>query len=254
MGYWINHNIRAEGSKEDIEALASKLTQRRPKSLNDEGDIVWSEEEFSFYNIISPPEEMIKSGEWWEEEGNQWKQQHWQCYDAPAEEFDVFTPFGSNNSNTRMLTIRIDTKYDWPVDIFHELIRQYPSIKFSIWSEGEESEAIHITGVQGSYSQVDYPSPNSHADWESRGDIDSCWCGSYDNPDDWYEDCPRDDPKTYKVVVTHTHYVKALSMKDAALAVEAYDNNFNMPEDTEMVKYSIIPNVLAELVDKEEVK
>ena len=253
MGYWINHHIRAEGDKEDIEALASKLIQRRPKELNDEGDIVWSEEEFSFYNIISPPEEMLMSGRWWEQEGQDWRQFNWDCYDAPAEEFDVFQPYAhtipSIQSNTRVLTIRISTKYDWPVDIFHELIRQYPSIKFSVWSEGEESEAVEIKGSQGVSSQKDYPSPNSHADWIERGDIDSCYCANYDE-ENWYSDCPKDEPGIYKIQLTYTHYIKANNAELAEEMVVAYDNGFDMPSDVEILKYAITPKFLTELVEE----
>jgi hypothetical protein len=247
MGYWINHHIRAEGSKESIEALASKLTQRRPKDLNDDKDIIWSEEEFSFYNIISPPEEMLMSGKWWDQEGQDWRHFNWDCYDAPAEEFDMFTPFGSYNSNARVLTIRISTKYDWPVNIFHELIRQYPSLDFSIWSEGEESEAVEIKGANGTSTQKDYPSPNSHADWVQRDELDSCRCTNYDE-EDWFADCPKDEPGIYKVQLTYTHYIKADNAELAEEMVVAYDNGFDMPSDVEILKYAIAPKFLTELV------
>ena len=141
MGYWINHNINITGNKEHIEALASMLTQRRPKKLNDEGDIEWSEEEFSFYNILPPPEEMLMSGNWWNQVGQDWRYVNWECYDAPAEEFYVSNPQGPPGVSLRSsLTIRLSTKYDWPVRIFHDLIKQNPYLQFNIWSEGEESE------------------------------------------------------------------------------------------------------------------
>jgi hypothetical protein len=248
MGYWISHNINISGSKEDIDALASKLRQRRPESLNDEGDIVWSEEEFSFYNILPPPEEMLISGDWWDKVGKDWREYHWGCYDAPAEEFDVYhhapvVPMASS------LHIRMSTKYEWPVGIFHKLIKQYPNLRFSIWSEGEESEAIEISGSGGVSTQRDYPSPASHADWEERGDEDSCRCGWADD-DDWYDDCPRDDLGLYKVELTYVHYVKAHSMELATEAIKAYDNGFDMPSNTEIVKYAIAPNSLTVPVDE----
>jgi hypothetical protein len=249
MGYWISHYIRATGNKEDIDAYVSKLTQRRPKKLNDEGDVVWSEEEFSFYNITPPPEEMIQSGEWWGEAGNHWRNVNWQCYDAPAEEMDTFNVGGGSVS-----AIRISTKYDWPVSVFHELINQHPKLDFDIWSEGEECEAVEIKGSNGSWTQTEYETPNCHADWEARDNLDSCWCSNYDDENDWYEDCPRETLEVYRVIVTHTHYVKATSSETASLAAIAYDNNFDMPSNTEMVKYSIVPNMLAEPVGEEEVK
>jgi len=249
MGYWISHYIRATGNKEDIDAYVSKLTQRRPKKLNDEGDIVWSEEEFSFYNITPPPEEMIQSGEWWDKEGEFWRAQNWECYDAPAEEVDNF-----NVGSGSVCSIRMSTKYEWPIKVFHELIKEYPELEFNIWSEGEESEAVELVGVSGVVTQTNYEAPNSHADWDARDNLDSCWCNNYENEDDWYEDCPRETLQVYKVVVTHTHYVKATSSELASLAVISYDNNFDMPSNTEMVKYSIVPNMLAEPVGEEEVK
>jgi hypothetical protein len=248
MGYWINHHIRVEGNKENIEALASKLTQRRPKSLNDEGDIVWSEEQFSFYNILPPPEELIMSGKWWTEEGAQWRQDHWECYDAPAEEFDVFTPYSTNKhlNNARVLTIRIDTKYDWPISMFHKLIEQYPDLWFSVWSEGEESEAIEIKGANGKFTQVEYESPDSHADWVKRGDTDSCYCSSYEDPEYWYQDCPRDELTLYKVTTTSVHYVYSYDKEKAIDAIKAYENTFELPSNTKIEKYSITPEFIAE--------
>ena len=248
MGYWISHNINISGSKEDIDALASKLTQRRPKSLNDEGDIIWSEEEFSFYNISPPPEEMLISGDWWDQVGEDWRGHTWGCYDAPAEEFDVYhhTPVVPITSS---LHIRISTKYDWPVNIFHKLITQYPSLDFSIWSEGEESEAIEIKGSGGFSSQTDYPSPASHSDWERRGAEDSCRCQWADDEDGWFSDCPKDNLGLYKVELTYTHYVKAYNMELATEAIKAYDNGFDMPTNTEIVKYAVTPNSLTVPVD-----
>lgn len=247
MGYWINHDITATGNKKDVEAYMAKLTQRRPTELNDEGDIVWSEEEFSFYNIISPPEEMIMSGDWWEDKGSQWRQKHWESYDAPAEHFNLI---GSGvGKPTTSAYLSMSTKYDWPVNIFHELIKQYPNLEFSIWSEGEESEAIEITGSNGISIQTDYAAPNSHADWVDREKLDNCLCSYYKSPDNWFSDCPRDDSGIYKVQVTYTHYVKTYDMDLAISAVIAYDNNFDMPSATELIKYGIEPKILAETVD-----
>jgi hypothetical protein len=240
MGYWINHHVRATGSKEDIEAYVSKLTQRRPKSLNDEGDIVWSEEEFSFYNITPPPEELLMSGEWWGGPGNFWRADNWGCYDAPAEEVDVFT----NGYGSSQATIRIDTKYEWPISIFHELISQYPNLQFNIWSEGEEAEAVHIQGTGGTWTQTEYESPNCHADYDARDMLDSCWCNQYEDSSEWYKDCPRDNPGLFKVVVTHTHYITAQSITETMGAIEAYENGFDMPDNTTMIKYNPVPKIL----------
>jgi hypothetical protein len=251
MGYWISHSINASGSKEDIDALASKLTQRRPKKLNDEGDIEWSEEEFSFYNILPPPEEMLMSGDWWDQVGEDWRVANWQCYDVPAEEFGAYHPSGPVGVSLRSsLQIRLSTKYDWPVNIFHDLVKQNPNLAFNIWSEGEESEAVHIVGESGASNQTDYAAPESHADWGDRGEEDNCWCANYDDPNDWYADCPRDELGIYKVELTYTHYVKAYSMELATESIKAYDNGFDMPSNTEIVKYAIAPSSLAIPVDE----
>jgi len=245
MGYWINHGINITGDKEHINALATMLTQPRPKKLNDEGDIEWSREEFSFYNILPPPEEMLMSGDWWDQVGEDWRQANWECYDVPAEEFDVYHPLSSTGVSVKSsLHIRLSTKYDWPVHIFHDLIKQNPYLQFNIWSEGEESEAVHIVGQAGTSSQADYEAPKSHADWMDRGEGDNCWCSNYDDPSDWYPDCPKEELNLYKVELTYTHYVKAYSMELATEAITTYDNGFDMPSNTEIVKYAIKPSSL----------
>lgn len=247
MGYWISHYINATGSKEDVEAYISKLTQRRPKELNDEGDIVWSEEEFSFYNIISPPEEMLMDGSWWGDEGNAWRQQHWQCYDAPAEEMDTYT----DHLNRTVGRIRLSTKYDWPINVFHKLIEQYPNLEFYIWSEGEECEAVEIEGSNGSYTQIDHEAPNCHADWVARDYVENCWCANYEDPDDWYEDCPKEDAiNTYEVASYTTHRIKAYSREAAIEALKAYENGFDIPSSTEVIKYAVATNYDAKEVNE----
>lgn len=234
MGYWISHYIKATGSKENIDAYVSKLTQRRPKQLNDEGDIVWSEEEFSLYNIISPPEEMIMDGSWWDEAGRDWRAEHWECYDAPVDSMDV-----TNMGNLFVAQISLSTKYDWPIDIFHELIAQHPNLDFYIWSEGEESEAIEITGHNGTSNQTEHERPESHADWVARDCVDSCICSYDEDPTGWYEDCPKDDMSdTYEVFVTTKHIVKAWTASHAIEAVVAHENGFDMPTQTQILKYA----------------
>jgi len=248
MGYWISHHIKATGSKENIDAYISKLTQRRPKELNDEGDIVWSEEEFSFYNIISPPEEMIMDGSWWDKPGKDWRTEHWECYDAPLEGFiDVY-----NDGISTTARMSMSTKYDWPNDIFHELIAQYPNLDFYIWSEGEESEAVEITGHNGTFTQVEHARPESHADWVARDDVDSCYCSHYDDPNDWFEDCPKEGvTDTYEVIVQVKHIVKAYSQDKAIEALEAYEIGFDMPYDTQVIKYADTTTYNAKEVNEE---
>lgn len=247
MGYWITHNIRATGSKADVDAYVSKLTQRRPKEINDERDVVWSEEEFSFYNIISPPEDMLISGEWWGQPGRDWRTANWECYDAPSEQLDTWSNVVNNTVTSQ---IQLSTKYDWPIDIFHELIKQYPNLEFNIWSEGEESEAVHITGNSGIANQIDYPAPNSHADWVDRDEVDNCWCSTYEDESDWYPDCPKEEPVMYEVIMIHKHYVKAKSHEDAINVIKALDNGFDAPEDTSIVTYDIEPKCTVNLVEE----
>lgn len=234
MGYWISHSIRITGNEQDIKTFMSNLSQRRPKELNDEGDIVWSEEEFSFYNIISPPEEMIMDGSWWGDAGNEWRTQNWECYDAPAEDFH--SSLGYSGKWTAYISM--STKYDWPNNVFHKLVEQYPNLEFSIWSEGEECEAIEIEGRNGVWDETHYDAPNSHADWVARDSVDNCWCANYDDPGDWYEDCPKEDYfEVYEVVAITRHLVKAYTTEKAIEALKAFEDGFDMPSNTLMVKY-----------------
>lgn len=235
MGYWINHNITAIGNPQNIKEYISKLTQRHPEKLNDDGDIVWSEEVFSFHNILPPPEEMIMDGSWWEDAGNSWRTENWECYDPPAE--DIYTTNTAPNQVTAV--IRFDTKYHWPIDIMGELISQYPNLMFEIWSEGEEGEAIEFKGHAASISRNEYEAPNSHADYVSRDNEEGCRCNWDEEVEDWYSDCPGREIKEYVVKVITSHTVKASYESDAIKAIEAFENGFELPTSAEVISYAV---------------
>jgi hypothetical protein len=252
MGYWITHHITVQGKTEYIDALEKKLQAPHPKQLNDEGDIVWSDEgidSVSLYNLSPPPEDMLISGEWWTAEGNVWRAQNWDCtYNWQAHELDSYV--NSTNAGSSTLHIRFETKYDWPREPFLKLIEDNPGLKFSIWSEGEESEALEIHGESGLYDITEYDSPASHADWVSRDSADSCRCGWADDPNDWFDDCPRDTIGEYEVVVTYKHKVKAYDSYSAMNTLHQYENEFDIHPDCKMITYDVMPLIEATLIEQ----
>jgi hypothetical protein len=246
MGYWISNWVNAKGSQEDIDTFISDLTQRHPESLNDEGDIVWSEEQFSFYNILPPPEDMLISGEWWGQKGVEWRDIVWECYDPSA-----LISAGNVTGNVVGATISFDTKNNWPSSkLFIELMTKYSNLSFNIWIEGEDMEAVEYNSDAGVINRIDHPSPSSHADYEARDLLDSCYCSCYDNPDDWFPDCPSLEQGLYKVQMTYTYYVKANTMNVAHHAVVHYENGFDMPDNTTLIKHDITPEILTVEVDE----
>jgi hypothetical protein len=242
MGYWITHNIKITGTKKELDILTKKLQEPHPGEVNEEGDIVWSDEgidSVSLYNLSPPPEDMLITEKWWGDEGHAWRMENWDCsYAWQATEF--------NNYN-ETLYIRFETKYDWPVTVFKTFIENNPTLEVYVWSEGEESEALEISGKNGLYDVVEYASPASHADWVARENEDSCRCGWADEEDDWFDDCPREEEQEYLVHVITTHKVKAYSSERAKEVVFNFENGFDIPTG-EIIQYAVSTNYTAEEV------
>ena len=68
MPNWVSNWVSVQGKKEDVERFIEKAQQPRPTGINEEtGELEYSSDEqesLSFWNFVAPPEEAVKSGEY----------------------------------------------------------------------------------------------------------------------------------------------------------------------------------------------
>jgi hypothetical protein len=240
MPNWVYNGLEVSGSKEDI--LAFKEKAGREVSLDWAEGAEVRKEDLSFYNFISPtdeelpyylghatkpederdpnatPEERMAkattfSGSGWYD----WNVRNW------GVKWDAGEP-SLNNESEISLQYSFETAWGIPEPVFRAMVEQHPTLEFSMSSEeeqgwGAEYETSDTEDEDGKPIKEltltrEWDIPNSHADYEERGNLDGCWCAYNEDEDDWFEDCPRDD-KEFFVVVTKTYRVTTANAENA---------------------------------------
>lgn len=182
--------VSAQGSAEGITAFKNKALRLRTEQSE--------KPEFSYWNFITPPQEAIDSGEYWETNGfkagvefgntpNNWYHFNTREWGTKWDAYDI------QDTITLEPEIEFDTSFSsaWspPLPVFEAMTRQHPDIIFSFsWEEegGWGGEASGKFGVFTIDKQWDVP--NSHADHVERDK--ECYCQWDDDSKSWYDDCP----------------------------------------------------------------
>lgn len=150
-----------------------------------------------------------------------WNVREWGTkWDANDAELDTdLAELDGHINNT--LSYRFSTAWSIPTPVFEAMIKQHPELDFDFSSEEEQGWGAEFTSSDGEDGEErslietnSWDIPESHADYVARDNEDGCICSHYEDEDDWYEDCPRDD-KDYYVVVTKTYRVSASNAENA---------------------------------------
>lgn len=211
MPNWVNNWVSIGGTPEDVKAFQAKISAPRPQqkytevegqkypetvegewTISDKSD----EGDFSFWNLIAPPEEKwelyfstsgYKNGErygdttwnWYE-----WNLANWDTkWDAGVEDF---SDYGDGS-----VSYRIDTAWSTPMAVWKALAEQHPELSVEIRFEEEQGWGGIIEIDRGVLTIVkEWDIPDSHADWidldqECRG------CEIFEDSDFRYSDCPE---------------------------------------------------------------
>jgi hypothetical protein len=138
--------------------------------------------------------------------------------------------------------IRFETKWNPPEHLWQALTDQFPDLVFSVWWEEEQIYGQELTLLKGTVTvDKEWDTPSSHTDWADLGREEECVCGWDDNSDEYYDDCPgkteAEPPilNQYEVVVVTRYLVNAYSDTSAKLAAAAVENDWDMPEGSELV-------------------
>jgi hypothetical protein len=224
MPNWVYNHLTAIGSPTDVNACVAQLAKPYERDhitlVNDKGELVEErktvliEQDFSFWNIIRPSDEIIdeyhtvrradntRSG-WLPEaftaEGSlleepkgaplsnhwyDWNIRNWGTKWDTGAELELF---GDDHAY-----YRFETAWSPPVEAITALSAQYPGIVFSLEWEEEQGFGGEFFFRGGEVEVAkEWDIPDSHADNEERDR--ACVCEfEPDDQDYWYDDCPRE--------------------------------------------------------------
>ncbi len=224
MPNWVYNHLTAIGSPTDVNACVAQLAKPYERTfvslVNKDGELVGEErtgrveQDFSFWNIIRPSDDILeeyhsvsradntRSG-WLPEaltgEGSLLAERR----DAPVS--NHWYDWNIRNWGTKWDTdaelerlgddhayYRFETAWSPPVEVITALSAQYPGIVFSLEWEEEQGFGGEFF-FRGGEMEVakEWGIPDSHADNEERDRPCVCeW--EPDDPDYWYDDCPRE--------------------------------------------------------------
>jgi hypothetical protein len=159
---------------------------------------------------------MTFSGSGWYD----WNIREWGTkWDANDENGDA--PDLDDLKDTDSISYSFSTAWSVPEPVFRAMVQQHPELDFDFSSEEEQGWGVEFTssdsedGEERSLMETkSWDIPESHADYVERDNEDGCICSHYEDEDDWYEDCPRED-KDFFVVVTKTYRVSAINAENA---------------------------------------
>lgn len=165
--------------------------------------------ELSYWNFVTPPQEALDSGEYWETHGFR------------AGEKVGHTPNNWYNFNNREWGTKWDT-YDldvqtapkafyatfssaWspPLQAFEAMVAQHPHLEFEFRWEEEQGWGGEAVGTRGNFMiGREWDIPTSHSDWEDIGNPEGCVCNW--NPEYAYKDCPTQPDNSDTLVLDST--------------------------------------------------
>jgi hypothetical protein len=206
MPNWVSNWVSVQGKKADVERFIEKAQQPRPTGINEEtGELEYDasqQEGLSFWNFVAPPEEAVKSGEYFgtrgfidgEQKGDSpnnwysWNSREWgtkwdACHLDPHE-IEV-----EDDNATKSYSF--ETAWGIPEPVFEAMVKQHPELNFDFECEEEQGWGAEYRGEEGEISLVkQWDIPDSHADYVERDREHSCNCAWSEDTEDWYADCP----------------------------------------------------------------
>lgn len=150
-----------------------------------------------------------------------WNVRNWGTkWDANDEDGEI--PDLENLQSQDTITYRFSTAWSIPEPIFRAMVEQHPELDFDFECEEEQGWGANFTSSDGDEDgerslilTKEWDIPASHADYVERDNEDGCVCSwDSDDPDNWFEDCPRPE-KDFYVVVTKTYRVTTHTAENA---------------------------------------
>jgi hypothetical protein len=202
MPNWVDNNLTIYGTKEQIEKVKGQVSQTTTSWWENKKE---SEKPiFSFFNIISPPEDKLeeyegvhgfKDGEKQGESAFNWynfNNREWGTkWDVGVSDNQKYSETTISEISPTKISYHFQTAWSPPLPVIEALSLQNPEVEITLDYEEEQGWGGKIYwDSTGSSVLEEYDSPNSHADYVKRDNVDSCNCANSEDTDDWYDDCP----------------------------------------------------------------
>jgi hypothetical protein len=245
---WVDNWVGVSGTEADITAFlekagkpyATKHDKWNAETKQYEQVEDTNTDPFSFWNFVEPEDKEVYFADskkpeeyegWTSDEkmaydlkfqGNgwyDWNIRNWGCkWDASDVSVDDTFKDGKGNAS---VSIHFNTPWGIPEPVFQAMVAQHPELEMDFECEEEQGWGAKFTSSakdkDGKRVLIEVESwdiPDSHYDYKERGKEDSCACAWQDDPEDWYEDCPRLEQDFY-VVVTKTYKVRTNTAENA---------------------------------------
>jgi hypothetical protein len=260
MPNWVYSSITVTGDNEELAKFMQHISTK-PEFLNEEE---WNSRALSFHSFISlDPEHRdeyngthgTKDGKqvgntehnWYEWNNNNWFTK-WDACSPDVHHDDI--------SRAQSVNITFETAWSPPTPVYEAMGTQWPELTFHIHWEEEQGFGEEIEIIGGDYMTTDaWDSPDSHQDYENRGNLDGCVCAWNDDKEDWYDDCPREVEIVYEVHAITKYFIKAPNAVAAVEAAKAEEGGHDAPNMTEVVniqyseEYKAIDSTVAEPIE-----
>jgi len=193
MPNWVFNTLAITGNSEELARFKAQASQpyesRHPRMEQDLTTGNWEfvpgshivEGELLFWNFVKPDDlDKYFEGETWYD----WNVQNWGCkWEARSELED---------QSDGELIYSFDTAWSPAEPVFHEMVRQFPTLSFTLNYQEEQGWGGEIIGEEGRIVQDEsWDIPETHAERMLR--YGYCYCEEMrdDEIEYMFDDCPR---------------------------------------------------------------
>jgi hypothetical protein len=231
MPNWVYNTLTISGEPEQVKEFADKASKPRLVSTN-YGKTIEPDptpDQLSFWNFVAPPEKKYdlyfaiadgtedKTWGWYN-----WNNSNWGCkWDAS----DVSMSPEKATEHTGSVIYYFSTPWSYPEPVLVAMAEQHPDLHFHLRSVEEQGWGVEMSGADGKiYNDTSWEIPSSHKDWVDTDQEGSCVCASYDDEDEWYKDCPRDEQE-FILVIQKSYRVRTNTAENAYELITEQDND-----------------------------
>ena len=185
----VYNNILVSGTPEQIQAFKEKAQS---------GD-----REFSYWNFVTPPQEAIDSGEYWQTNGwqdgerkgntpNNWYNFNNREWGTKWDTYDIQDTYIPKEQKDTLVGWAFCSAWSPPLPVFEAIAEQFPELEFDFDWEEEQGWGGEAIGAGGMFSITrEWDIPESHEDYVNLDREESCNCALEEDSEYWYDDCPR---------------------------------------------------------------
>jgi hypothetical protein len=192
MPNWVYNNLSITGHAPDVQRLKEHVARPYMRSHTDyktgESEMQESQDVFSFWNCVSPPEEK-RDLYWAVSDGSADKTWGWYEWNIAnwGTKWDVTGRVELEEHDKDHLQYRMETAWSPPIEAILALSKLFPTLYLELSFEEEQGWGGTWLFHEGVGSEEDsYDIPASHADYEHRDQ--ECACEPMGEP--FFDDCP----------------------------------------------------------------